>query len=91
MALGALAAVEELGRVAGRDVLIVSIDGLREAVEHVIDGKIAAVEYNNAKLAALSFDAVEHYAAGQVVPPRIVVQGYMIDRTNAAHALADTF
>jgi ribose transport system substrate-binding protein len=91
MALGALAALRELGKVPGRDVLIVSIDGLKEAVEHIIDGTIAATEFNDPKLAAISFDTMERYAAGQTIAPRIIIKGHMIDRSNAKALMSETF
>jgi ribose transport system substrate-binding protein len=91
MALGALAAVQELGKEAGKDVLIVSVDGLKEAIEHVIDGKIGAIAFNDPRFGAVIFDAVEKYAAGELVPPKIVVKGPVIDRTNAAMMLAEGF
>jgi ribose transport system substrate-binding protein len=91
MALGAVAALRDLGREPGRDVMVVSIDGLREAVEHVVDGSIAAIEYNDPKLAGRSLDAVEDYAAGRPVSSRIVVPGHIIDRTNASALMSETF
>jgi ribose transport system substrate-binding protein len=91
MALGALAAVQDLGKSPGRDVSIVSIDGLREAVEDIVDGKIAAVEFNDPRLGATAFDAIDQYASGRSLPPRVIVSGHMIDRTNAASSLGETF
>jgi ABC-type sugar transport system substrate-binding protein len=91
MALGALAAVEELGKVPGKDVTIVSIDGLKEAVQKVLEGKIAAVEFNDPRLAARAFDAIESYVSGQPLPARIIVPGHIIDRANAAALMAETF
>jgi ABC-type sugar transport system substrate-binding protein len=77
MALGALSAARELARVPGRDLFIVSIDGLREAVQDVIDGSIA--------------NTLRQYAAGQAIPPRIIIEGRMIDRTNAKPMIRETF
>jgi ribose transport system substrate-binding protein len=91
MALGALAAARELGRTPGKDLLIVSIDGLKEAVQGVIDGSIAAIEFTDPRFGATTFDAIESYAAGKAIPSRIVVAGEVIDRTNAASMLARTY
>jgi galactofuranose transport system substrate-binding protein len=91
MALGALAAVEDVGKVPGKDVIIVSIDGLKEAVQKVFEGQIAAVEFNDPRLAARAFDAIETYASGQPLPARIIVRGHIIDRSNAAALMAETF
>jgi ABC-type sugar transport system substrate-binding protein len=91
MALGALAAVKESGKIPGKDIIIISIDGLNEAVRHVLDGTIAAVEFNDPKLGAVSFDTMEKYAARQMIPPKIVVRGPIIDSTNAPTMIAEAF
>jgi ABC-type sugar transport system substrate-binding protein len=91
MALGALSAVQDVGKTPGKDVTIVSIDGLKEAVQDIVEGKIAAVEFNDPRLASASFDAIEHYAAGQPIAPRLIVRGHIIDRTNAAALMGETF
>ena len=40
MALGAIAAIEAAGKVPGKDILVVSIDGEKDAVQAIIDGKM---------------------------------------------------
>ena len=42
MALGAIAAIEAAGKAPGKDVLVVSIDGEKDAVQAVVDGKLGA-------------------------------------------------
>jgi ribose transport system substrate-binding protein len=91
MALGAVAAVREIGRVPGKDVIIVSIDGLREAVQDVAEGTIAAVEFNDPRLAGQAFDAMAKYAAGEPIAPSVIVEGHMIDKTNVATEIAKSF
>jgi ribose transport system substrate-binding protein len=91
MALGALDAIRESGKVPGKDVLLVSIDGFKEAVQHVIDGSIAAISFNSPKLGAITMEAIERYAAGEHVPTRVVVRGPIIDSTNAASMLSEAF
>ena len=83
MALGALDAMKEVGKAPGKDMTVVSIDGLKEAVRHVIDGTIAAIAFNDPRFGAISFDTIEQYAKGQTIPPRVTVKGLIIDRTNA--------
>jgi ribose transport system substrate-binding protein len=91
MALGALTAIREAGKVPGKDVLVVSIDGLKEAVQCVLDGTIAAIAFNDPRLASLTFDSIEKYAAGERIPPKVVVKGPIIDRSNAQSMLSDAF
>ena len=40
MALGAIAAIEAAGKVPGKDILVVSINGERDGVQAIIDGKL---------------------------------------------------
>jgi len=91
MALGALAAVEEAGKVPGKDVLIVSVDGVKEAVQRVIAGSIAAIEFNDPRFGAITFQTIEKYRASQAVPSKIVTRGPIIDSTNAAAMLSEAF
>ena len=42
MALGAIAAIEAAGKVPGKDILVVSIDGEKDGVQAIIDGKLGA-------------------------------------------------
>jgi ribose transport system substrate-binding protein len=47
MAIGAIAALEAAGKKPGKDVIVVSIDGTRDALQAIIDGKmLATVECN---------------------------------------------
>jgi ribose transport system substrate-binding protein len=91
MILGALAAVKESGKVPGKDIILLSIDGFKESVEHVIDGSIAAVSFNDPRLAAVTYDTIERYATGWVPPPRVVVKGPVIDSTNAKTMISEAF
>src|SRR6201746_918377 len=43
MAIGAIAALEAAGKVAGKDVILCSIDGERDGVQAIIDGKMGAI------------------------------------------------
>ena len=40
MAIGAIAALEAAGKMPGKDIIIVSIDGTRDALQAIIDGKM---------------------------------------------------
>jgi ribose transport system substrate-binding protein len=91
MALGALAAIREAGKTPGKDVLIVSIDGLKEAVQCVLDGTIAAIVFNDPRMASLTFDTIEKYAAGERIPPKVVIKGPIIEKSNAQSMLAEAF
>ena len=42
MALGAIAAIEAAGKIPGKDILVVSIDGEKDGLQAIIDGKMGA-------------------------------------------------
>jgi ribose transport system substrate-binding protein len=91
MALGALEAVKESRKVPGKDVLIVSVDGLKEVVQHIAEGTIAATAFNSPHFGAISFQTIEKYAEGVVPQPKIIVKGPIIDKTNAAAMVSEAF
>jgi ABC-type sugar transport system substrate-binding protein len=43
MSFGVITALEEMGKVPGEDILIVSIDGTKKATQYILDGKIGVV------------------------------------------------
>src|SRR5258708_20518132 len=91
MALGALDAVRELKKVPGKDVIVVSVDGLKDVVQHIVDGTIAATAFNSPRFGAISFQTLEKYAEGVVPTPKIILKGPVIDKTNPAAMIAEAF
>jgi ribose transport system substrate-binding protein len=91
MALGALDGIKDVGKVPGKDILIVSIDGFKSTVQLIIEGAIAAVDLNPANLGSVIFDTIEEYGRGERIAPRVVVKSRMIDKTNAAAMLAEAY
>nr|WP_309249487.1 ABC transporter substrate-binding protein [Paraburkholderia sp. CNPSo 3272] len=91
MAMGALAALEAAGRKPGKDVLVVSIDGSRTAVQAIADGKIGAICGCSPFFGPKAFDALADYAAGKPVPPFIKNEDQFYVASNARTLLASTF
>jgi ABC-type sugar transport system substrate-binding protein len=91
MSFGVITALEELGKVPGEDVLIVSIDGTKKAIEYVLDGKIGVVVECNPKFGPISFDTMLAYANGEDVPLRISNVDRVFDITNAANYLPEAY
>jgi simple sugar transport system substrate-binding protein len=87
MALGAIQSIKEAGRQPGKDILIVSIDGVREAFEAMVKGELNCTVECNPLLGPALFDAVESIAAGNPVPKRITVEEGVFDQSQAAAAL----
>ncbi|MBB5041413.1 ABC transporter substrate-binding protein [Shinella fusca] len=87
MAMGAIAALEAAGKVPGKDVLVLSIDGGKEAVQAVVDGKIAAVVECNPRFGPKAFETMQRYAKGEKIDPMIINDDKFYDASNAAAEL----
>lgn len=83
MALGAIQAIEAAGLAPGKDILLVSIDGVRAAFEAMIAGKLNCTVECNPLLGPPAFDAVEKIVAGQTLPKWIKVTDQVFDQSVA--------
>ncbi len=87
MALGAIQAIEAAGLKPGQDIIIVSIDAIREGVQAVVDGRINCVVECNPLFGPKVYDIVARLLAGGKVPRKIYNKDELFDATNAAAAL----
>jgi len=87
MALGAIQAIEEAGLKPGKDIMIVSIDAIKEAVQAVADGKINCTVECNPLFGPKVYDAIEKILKGESVPASMYNKDGLFDSTNAAAAL----
>ena len=74
MALGAIQAIEEAGLKPGKDIIIVSIDGVKGAFEAMMAGKLNVTVECSPLLGPQLMAAVKDVVAGKTVPKRIVTQ-----------------
>lgn len=91
MALGAATALEAAGKVLGKDVVIVTVDGSRDAVKAVADGRIGAIIESNPRLGPFAFAAAKAYSEGKPVEPWTKVTDGFYDKSNAADDLKKAF
>ncbi len=91
MAIGAISAVEAAGKVPGKDVLILSIDGGKEIVQLIIDGKVAAVCECSPKFGPKAFQTAQDYADGKEIPPKIINPDNFYDASNAKEMLETAY
>lgn len=84
MALGAVQAIEEAGMKPGKDVLLVSIDGLKEAIQAIVDGKLNCTVECNPLFGPPAFDLVEKILAGETVAKKTYNKDQLFDESNAA-------
>ncbi|MDQ2822289.1 MAG: ABC transporter substrate-binding protein [Pseudomonadota bacterium] len=71
MAIGAIQAIEEAGLKPGKDILIISIDGVKGAFEAMIAGKLNVTVECNPMLGPQLMQAARDVVAGKAVPKRI--------------------
>jgi simple sugar transport system substrate-binding protein len=83
MALGAIQAIEAAGKKPGVDVIVVSIDGVRDAFQAMVDGKLNCTVECNPLLGPAAFDAVEKATKGEPLPKKTVVQDKLYDQATA--------
>jgi simple sugar transport system substrate-binding protein len=87
MAIGAIQAIEEAGLKPGKDILIVSIDGVKGAFEAMVAGKLNVSVECNPLLGPQLMAAVKDVLAGRPVPRRIVTEESVFPQAVAAAAL----
>jgi simple sugar transport system substrate-binding protein len=72
MALGAVEALEAAGIAPGKDVAIVSVDGTKEALKGIIDGKMSCVVECSPLLGPQLMKAITDLMNGSELPLRII-------------------
>ncbi|MDO8542276.1 MAG: ABC transporter substrate-binding protein [Opitutaceae bacterium] len=87
MALGAAQAIEEAGLKPGKDIVLVSIDAIGEAVKAVAEGRLNCTVECSPLFGPKVYDTIEKIRAGEKVPKKSFNQDELFDSTNAAAAL----
>jgi galactofuranose transport system substrate-binding protein len=91
MAIGAIAALEAAGKKPGQDVMIVSIDGTRDALQAIIDGKMLATVECNPKFGPKAFQTLASYGKGELIKPWVINDDRFFDKSNAAQLISDAY
>ncbi len=84
MAIGAIQAIEEAGMKPGKDILIVSIDGVKGAFQAMMAGKLNVSVECSPLLGPQLMSAVKDLMAGKTLPKRIVTQEGVFPMETAA-------
>ncbi len=87
MALGAIQAIQEAGLKPGKDIIVVSIDGVRGAFEAMVAGTLNCTVECNPLLGPAAFDAVAKVLAGETLPKWTVVDDQVFDQSVAADVI----
>lgn len=91
MALGAIAALQAAGKVPGKDVMVVSVDGERDGLQAIIDGTLGATCECSPRFGPIAFATAMRYAQGDKIPPQIINKDRFFDAENARENLASAF
>jgi ribose transport system substrate-binding protein len=91
MAIGAISAIEAAGKKPGKDILIVSIDGEKDGLQAIIDGKMGATVECNPRFGPAAFKAAMDYAKGEKIPPIMTNKDNFYDASNAAASIATSY
>ena len=84
MAIGAIQAIEEAGLKPGKDILIVSIDGVKGAFQAMMAGKLNVSVECSPLLGPQLMAAVKDLKAGKTLPKRIVTKEGVFPMETAA-------
>ena len=84
MAIGAIQAIEEAGLKPGKDITIISIDGVKGAFEAMMAGKLNVTVECSPLLGPQLMAAVKDVVAGKQIPARIVTKESIFPQEVAA-------
>ncbi|WP_204249275.1 ABC transporter substrate-binding protein [Paenibacillus tuaregi] len=87
MAFGAIEAIEEAGLKPGEDIVIVSVDGGREAFQAMLLGKLNCTVECNPLLGPQLIQAAKEVMAGHTLPKRIVTRESVFTKGTAAREI----
>ncbi|HYY58780.1 MAG TPA: ABC transporter substrate-binding protein [Pyrinomonadaceae bacterium] len=91
MALGAIQALKSAGLNPGKDILIVSIDGQKSALEAIIRGEMNVTVESNPRFGPLAFDTLEKFLRGEQIPPKIILEDRFFDASNAQQFVNEAY
>jgi len=91
MGIGAVTAIQSAGKKPGTDIKIFSIDGTKDAVQLLVDGKYNGVIESNPRFGPLAFKALADFEADTPVPAKVIIQDNEYTPENAKDQLKNAF
>jgi ABC-type sugar transport system substrate-binding protein len=91
MALGAIQALKAANMNPGKDVIIISVDGQKSALQAIIAGDMNATVECNPRFGPIAFDTLEKYWRGETIPPQIINEDRFFDASNAAQFVEEAY
>lgn len=83
MAIGAVQAIKDAGLTPGEDVVVVSVDGTRDALELIVAGEMGATVETNPRFGPLAFEVAKNLFEGEPIPTEVIVQDRLFEEGNA--------
>ncbi|MBC7397082.1 MAG: ABC transporter substrate-binding protein [Bdellovibrionales bacterium] len=87
MALGAIQAIKEAGLTPGKDIIVVSIDGVKAAFQAMIAGDLNASVECNPLLGPMVFDVIKTLNEKGTLAKKTIVKDRLFDQASAKAAL----
>lgn len=91
MALGAIEALKAAGRKPGVDVIVISVDGQKSALESIMRNELGATVESNPRFGPIAFDTLEKYLRGEQIPPKIILEDRFFDSNNAQQFVNEAY
>ncbi|MEU6476532.1 ABC transporter substrate-binding protein [Streptomyces sp. NPDC047017] len=87
MALGAIQAIRSAGKTPGKDIKVVSIDGIQQAVKNVAAGQMVSDIETNPRFGPLAFQALQDFYGTTGVQPKVIIKDGHFTSGTAQQAL----
>jgi simple sugar transport system substrate-binding protein len=87
MAIGAIQAIKEYGLDPGKDILVYSIDGIKDGFQAMVDGDLNGLVECTPLLGPQGFDALEAAWKGKTVPKWIKSEDGIFRMEDAARVI----
>ncbi len=91
MTMGAIAAMEAAGKAPGKDLIIATIDGTKDATQAILDGKVLVCIECNPKFGPAAFDAIVKLGNGEMLEPKLVNTDRIFTMETAAAYLPEAY
>jgi ribose transport system substrate-binding protein len=91
MALGAIQALKAANMNPGKDVLVVSVDGQKSALQAIVAGDMNATVECNPRFGPVAFDTLEKFKRGEKIDAKIINQDRFFDSANAPQLVGEAF
>ena len=88
MALGAIQAIKSAGKTPGKDIKIVSIDGIQQVVQDVAAGQVVADIETNPRFGPLAFQSLQDFYGTKGVQPNVIIKDGHFTGATAQQALS---